>query len=122
MPATSRCIDEFERRPPVDDRRGASQTEPIAAGEPDIMARTTSPRATAGSPCATPLPPEASPGRRWRFRRNLVIYLAHRRNGLSQRFLADVFDLPRSRIADIIKEFAVYDTRDDRPGPLPNGA
>ena len=76
----------------------------------------------AGPHLAPPLPPEASPGRRWRFRRNLVIYLAHRRNGLSQRFLADVFDLPRSRIAEIIKEFAVYDTKDDQPGPADTAA
>lgn len=55
------------------------------------------------------LPPEgASVGKRWRFRRNLVIYVAHRQ-GLSQRLLADVFDLPRSRIADIVREFRDYD-------------
>ena len=75
-----------------------------------------------GSPCAPPLPCGATPGQQWRFRRNLVIYLAHRRNGLSQRLLADVFDLPRSRIAAIIKEFAVYDTQDDQPGPTAIGA
>jgi hypothetical protein len=34
-----------------------------------------------------------------------VIYLACRRNGLSQRFLADVFDLPRSRVAAILAKF-----------------
>lgn len=56
-----------------------------------------------------PLAIGASPGRRWRFRRNLVIYLAHRRNGLSQRMLADVFDLPRSRIAAIVREYERYD-------------
>lgn len=50
------------------------------------------------------LPEHASAGQRWRFRRNLVISLASR-NGVSQRILADVFDLPRSRIASIIKEF-----------------
>ncbi|MFO0955838.1 MAG: hypothetical protein U0800_00030 [Isosphaeraceae bacterium] len=55
------------------------------------------------------LPPEgASVGKRWRFRRNLVIYVAYRQ-GLSQRLLADVFDLPRSRIADIIREFREFD-------------
>lgn len=64
------------------------------------------------SPIAMPLADTA--GRRWRFRRNLVIYLAHRRNGLSQRLLADVFDLPRSRIAAILKEFEHYDP-DSRP-------
>jgi hypothetical protein len=50
------------------------------------------------------LPEDASVGRRWKFRRNLVIYIANR-NGASQRLLADVFDLPHSRIAAIVKEF-----------------
>ena len=62
-------------------------------------------------PSAPPLPANASAGKRWRFRRNLVIYLAHRQ-GLSQRFLSDVFDLPRSRIAEIIKELSVYEKTD----------
>jgi hypothetical protein len=70
-------------------------------------------------PGVPPLPPNASAGRRWRFRRDLVIYLAHRRNGLSQRLLADVFDLPRSRIAAIIEKFEKFDgsgsPRADRP-------
>ncbi|MEO6808396.1 MAG: hypothetical protein ABI353_04720 [Isosphaeraceae bacterium] len=68
---------------------------------------------SASLPRMPPLAPDASPGKRWRFRRNLVIYLAHRRNGLSQRFLADVFDLPRSRIGDIIREFETYDVNSD---------
>lgn len=55
-----------------------------------------------------PLPPNASVGKRWRFRRNVVIYVAHR-HGISQRVLADVFDLPRSRIASIIKEFSAFE-------------
>jgi hypothetical protein len=46
----------------------------------------------------------ATTGQRWRFRRNLVIVLAHR-HGASQRLLADVFDLPHSRICAIVKEF-----------------
>lgn len=50
------------------------------------------------------LPENASVGRRWRFRRNLVITLAAK-NGASHRLLADVFDLPHSRIAAIVKEF-----------------
>ena len=50
------------------------------------------------------LPKTASVGRRWKFRRNLVIFVAHR-GGVSQRLLGDVFDLPHSRIAAIIKEF-----------------
>ena len=49
------------------------------------------------------LPTNASVGRRWKFRRNLVIYIASQ-NGVSQRMLADVFDLPHSRIAAIIRE------------------
>lgn len=44
-------------------------------------------------------------GQRWRFRRNLVIWVAHRRGGVSQRVLADVFDLARSRVKAILDEF-----------------
>jgi hypothetical protein len=50
------------------------------------------------------LPDKPSVGRLWKFRRNLVIFIANR-NGVSQRLLADVFDLPHSRIDAIIKEF-----------------
>ncbi len=50
------------------------------------------------------LPEHVSVGRRWKFRRNLVIFIASQ-HGASQRLLADVFDLPHSRIAAIIKEF-----------------
>ena len=56
---------------------------------------------------APPLPANASVGKRWKFRRNLVIFIANR-NGVSQRLLADVFDLPRSRIASIIAQFRPY--------------
>lgn len=42
-------------------------------------------------------------GQRWRFRRNICIAVLHRA-GMSQRVLSDVFDLPRSRIAAIVKE------------------
>jgi hypothetical protein len=55
-----------------------------------------------------PLPRNASVGKQWKFRRNVVIYVAYR-GGVSQRVLADVFDLPRSRIASIVKEFMKYD-------------
>lgn len=44
-----------------------------------------------------------SVGQRWKLRRNLVIYIANQ-HGASQRMLADVFDLPHSRIAAILKE------------------
>ncbi len=54
-----------------------------------------------------PLPPNPTPGQRWRFQRNLVIYLAHSQ-GLSQRFLGEVFDLPRSHIATIVKDFEAH--------------
>ena len=58
---------------------------------------------------STPLlPPNASAGKRWRFRRNMVIFVAHR-NGLSQRLLADVFDLPRSSVAEVIRTFGEYE-------------
>jgi len=63
-------------------------------------------------PTPPPLPPNASIGRRWRFRRDLVIYISSR-NGVSQRVLADVFDLPRSRIAAIIKDFGGLCVRSD---------
>jgi hypothetical protein len=53
-------------------------------------------------PKPMPLGPCPSPGRRWRFRRDLVIFVAAR-EGFSQRVLAEVFDLPRSRVAAIIK-------------------
>ncbi len=56
-------------------------------------------------PAPPPLPPNASAGKKWRFRRDLTIYVASRA-GLSQRHLADVFLLPRSRIAEILKDFA----------------
>ncbi len=56
-----------------------------------------------------PLPPNASVGKRWKFRRNLVIYVAAR-SGLSQSLLSEVFDLPRSRIGAILKEFSKYES------------
>lgn len=49
-------------------------------------------------------PEDWSVGRRWKFRRNLVISLAAR-HGCSERLLADVFDLRHSRIHAIIAEF-----------------
>jgi hypothetical protein len=56
-------------------------------------------------PDAPPLPPRfGSAGKRWRFRRDTVIYLAHRA-GISQRVLADVFDLTRSRVSRIVQTF-----------------
>ena len=63
-----------------------------------------------------PLPRDASVGKRWKFRRNVVIYVGHR-SGISQRVLAEVFDLPRSRIAAIVKQFSAFDRdrRADRP-------
>lgn len=59
-------------------------------------------------PKVSALQPGATVGMRWRFRRNLVIYVAFK-NGFSQRALSDVFDLPRSRIASIIKEISVIE-------------
>jgi hypothetical protein len=56
------------------------------------------------------LPRDAGVGKTWRFRRNLVIFAAHR-SGIPQRVLADVFDLPASRICSIIKEIKNLDPR-----------
>jgi hypothetical protein len=75
-----------------------------------IRQRPPRPGADLAPPAPPPLPPDASAGRRRRFRRNLVIYVAHR-SGFSQRALADVFGLPRSRIAEIIGELR----RHERP-------
>jgi hypothetical protein len=50
------------------------------------------------------LPPDATPGQRRRFYRDLVIYIASR-HGISQRKLALAFDLEHSRIGAIIKDF-----------------
>ncbi len=55
-------------------------------------------------PTPATLPPNASVGKRWRFRRDLVIYISSR-NRVPQRWLAEVFDLPHSRIASIVKNF-----------------
>jgi hypothetical protein len=52
-----------------------------------------------------PRPLRASVGQRWRFRRNIVIHVAARA-GLTQRLLAEVFDLHRSRISTILKKFS----------------
>jgi hypothetical protein len=60
-------------------------------------------------PSGMPLPPNASRGQRRRFRRNLVIYVAHR-YGFSQRVLAEIFNLTRSRIHDILEEMRRYET------------
>lgn len=59
-------------------------------------------------PRVPPLGPRATAGQRWRYRRNLVIYVAYR-NGVSQRLLADVFDIPRSHISTILKNVRSYD-------------
>lgn len=52
-------------------------------------------------------PADLTVGQQWRLRRNLAIcdlYLSCD-GRWSQRMLADVFDLPRSRIAEILREF-----------------
>jgi hypothetical protein len=43
-----------------------------------------------------------SPAQRWRLRRDVVIFIAWS-HGASMRILADVFDLPHSRISIICK-------------------
>lgn len=59
-------------------------------------------------PRVPPVPPNATVGQRWRFRRNLIIYVANR-SGVSQRMLAEVFDLPRSRIGEIVQDLRRYE-------------
>lgn len=56
-------------------------------------------------PPADPAPVPLGPtlGQRWRKRRDLVIYLAHRA-GCPQWILADVFDLAPSRVSMILRE------------------
>lgn len=49
-------------------------------------------------------PGEPTPAQRWRRRRDLVIYAAHRRLEFSQRYLADVFDVARSRVHEIVRQ------------------
>ena len=59
-------------------------------------------------------PRRLSPYRRWVLRRNLAIYALHRQ-GWSQRTLADVFLLARSRIHSAIKALKAEDReRKDR--------
>lgn len=63
-------------------------------------------------PEGLPRPPAIrlnTPGRRARFRRDLVIWVAHRRGGLSQRLLAEVFGLARSRVAAIVEALDAID-------------
>jgi DNA-binding transcriptional regulator LsrR (DeoR family) len=62
-------------------------------------------RADVESVTRTKLPPNASVSKRWKFRRNAVIVIAYL-NGISQRTLAEVFDLPRSTVASIIEEIS----------------
>lgn len=59
--------------------------------------------------------PDATVGQRWRFRRNLVLYIASQQ-GVSQRMLADVFDLPRSSVYDILREMRALVAKLNRPG------
>jgi hypothetical protein len=68
-------------------------------------------------------PPDAGVTKRWRFRRNVVIFIAHA-HGVSQRDLADVFDLPQSRISAIVREIAraLGPDRQTNPRAHPSGA
>jgi hypothetical protein len=98
----------FHLRPSRPIKTGRPDPERSKAPLPrkgDLMASTTflSKIATVSTSLPT-LGENASVGRRWKFRRNPVIFIASQ-NGASQRLLADVFDLPHSRIAAIVKEF-----------------
>jgi hypothetical protein len=72
------------------------------------LPRHTPSRDTSPLPAPRPLARDAGPRERWRFRRNLVIYLAHRQ-GLSQSFIADAFALSRSLVRTIITNMASYE-------------
>lgn len=78
-----------------------SQVESISV--PEATKSSPSRRSRSASVSADQPGKQASVGQRWKFRRNLVIYIANE-HGASQRMLADVFDLPHSRIAAILKE------------------
>lgn len=80
-----------------------SQVESM--GHQDTAGRSASSGRSRSSTGAEPAQ-QVSVGQRWKFRRNLVIYLANQ-HGASQRMLADVFDLPHSRIAAIVKELRI---------------
>lgn len=54
-----------------------------------------------------------SPARRWRFRRDAAILILHL-HGLSSRFIADVFDLPRSRVEEIVRGMREYATQEEQ--------
>jgi len=82
-------------KPPDEQRLDEDQDRPLSRR---LMGRALEP------PRSAPAGPSPlSPSKRWRFRRNLVIYIASQ-HGASQRLLADVFDLPHSRIGAIVKE------------------
>lgn len=86
-------------------RKILSKVESVPHSEAAKLSSTRHPRSASGlaSPSVDKPGKRASVGRRWKFRRNLVIYIANQ-HGASQRMLADVFDLPHSRIAAILKE------------------
>jgi hypothetical protein len=77
-------------------------------------------RAPEWMPRTPPIRPDATPGQRWRFRRNLVMYAAHRA-GFSQRMLADVFDLPRSHVHEILGHMDAIAHRETALGDLDPG-
>jgi len=60
---------------------------------------------TAKVPASVPLSSEPTTLQRWRFRRNLLIYLAYR-EGFSQHVLADAFDLTQGRVRCIVLDLA----------------
>ena len=47
---------------------------------------------------------ESTAGKRWRLRRNVAIAYLAEQGGFSHRYLADVFDLPRSSIPVIVEQ------------------
>lgn len=73
--------------------------EPSAAMRPGLMRVSLPPDLARLAPA-----PGASAGRHRRFKRDLILYLAHHA-GLSQRFIAEAIEMPRSQVAAIIAKF-----------------
>lgn len=92
-------LDDDDPGPPlrIGRRRVRLSLAALDAGEPTAMHRREPARG----------PEIRTPGQRRRWRRNLLIALGAR-HGMSQSWLAEVFDLPRSRIGEIVAEVHAY--------------
>ena len=107
----------FENVSRTDEPRGrrvraeSADFPPRPPGE-GVRSSTTAGRGTDVSRLAPPA--DAGAAKRWRFGRDVVIFVAHV-HGISQRELADVFDLPQSRISAIVRGIVERMGRSARP-------